>query len=73
MLPETFQGLGLPNFTVVAFAKEVFFLQCNWGFTGGHCDLMQFSFEAFLIEIGLYGNLCQMAFADLGILATSGT
>ena len=73
MLPEMYQGLGLPNFTVHAFAKKVFFLQCNWGFTGGHCNLMQFAFEAFLIKIGLYGDVFQEAFSDFGILATSGT
>jgi len=73
MLPEIYQGLGLSNFTVVSFTKKVFFLQCNWGFTGGHYDLMQFAFEAFLIEIGLYGDVFQVVFSDFGILATSGT
>ena len=34
---------------------------------------MQFAFEAFLVEIGLYGNVFQMAFADFGLLATSST
>ena len=31
-LPERFQGLGMPNFVVVAFVSKVFFLQCHWGF-----------------------------------------
>ena len=34
MLPEMYQGLGLPNFLVLSLASKVFFLQCNWNFPG---------------------------------------
>ena len=30
-LPERYQGLGLPNFEVHAFSKDVHFLQRKWG------------------------------------------
>ena len=57
MLPEMYQGLGLPNFILVAFAAKVYFLQCHWGFEGATSDALQFAYETFLIEVGLHGNV----------------
>ena len=56
-LPERFQGLGMPNFIVVAFASKVFFLQCHWGFSGATADSLHWNYEAFIMEVGLYGNV----------------
>ena len=30
MPPEMYEGIGLPNFVVVAFATKIYFLQCHW-------------------------------------------
>ena len=73
MLPEIYQGLGLLNFVVIAFAAKVYFLQSHWGFEGATSDAMQFAYEAFLVEIGLYGNVFSHAFEKYKILATNGT
>ena len=56
MLPEMYQGLGLPNFLVLSLASKVSFLQCNWDFPGSTGDMLRFNYEAFLVEVGLYGN-----------------
>ena len=73
MLPERFGGLGLPDFVLTCFASKVHFMQCNWGFADAIGSLMTHAYEAFLIEVGLYGNIFSLNFKVLGILATDGT
>jgi hypothetical protein len=31
-LPEMYQGIGLPNFTLISPATKLQYIQCNWGF-----------------------------------------
>ena len=73
MLPEMYQGLGLPNFLVLSLASKVAFLQCNWDFPGSTGDSLRFNYEAFLVEVGLYGNLFSWDYNKMGGLATKGT
>ena len=72
-LPERFQGLGLPNFVVVAFAAKVHFIQCNWGFKEAASELMRYAFECHLIEVGLYGNPFAWDYKTFSKLATDGS
>jgi len=73
ILPERFQGLGMPNFVVVAFAAKVFFLQCHWGFEGAPAETMLWCYENFLIEVGLYGNIFSQDFSRYHFVATKDT
>ena len=72
-LPERFQGLGLPNFAVVAFACKVHFLQCNWGFKDAASVLMSFAFESHIVEVGMYGNPFSWDYKKFHSLATDGS
>ena len=73
MLPEYFQGLGLPDFVVLAFACKVFFLQCHWGFEGATARMVMSTFESFMLEVGLYGNIFSENYNEYGGLATDNT
>jgi len=68
-----FQGLGLPNFVVDCFAAKVYFLQTTWGFESAVSKLMMHAYEAFMVEVGLYGNIFSYDYDSLGCLATDGT
>ena len=70
MLPERFQGLGLPNFVVVCLAAKIFFLQQHLGFDDAAGQMMQQAYEAFLMEVGLYGDVLSLDFEAYGDLAT---
>ena len=73
MLPEYFQGLGLPDFVVLAFACKVFFLQCHWGFEGATARMVMLTFESFMLEVGLYSNIFLENYDEYGGLATDNT
>ncbi len=72
-LPEMFHGLGMPDFVILAFANKVFLLQQHWGFDGPAAELMTFAYKAFMLEVGLYGNIFSLSFKSYGCLATKGT
>ena len=44
-----------------------------WGFEGASGQLMVHAYKAFIIEVGLYGNIFSYDYDDLGCLATNGT
>ena len=73
LLPEQFQGLGLPDFAVLAFACKIFFLQCHWGFDGATAKMVMSTFETFMLEVGLYGNLFSSDYDTFGRTATDDT
>ena len=70
MLPEWFQGLGLPNFVVLCLAEKIFFMQCHLEFEEAVGEMMLQAYEAFLIEVGLYGDVLTRDFTRSGSLAT---
>jgi hypothetical protein len=56
-LPEMYQGLGLPNFPLIALSSKISFLLGNGGLHGqAHSDCMTMAFKNFLVEVGLYGS-----------------
>lgn len=73
MLPEMFQGLGLPNMNLRMLGAKIHFLHCTWGFTGAAADLLTFSFESFMVEVGIYGNIFEHKFREHSLLASEGT
>lgn len=74
MTPARFQGLGMPNFVVWSFASKVYFLQCFWGFRDHAVgEMLHHAYEAFLMEVGLGGNIFVRDFDQLGCLASDGT
>jgi ribonuclease HI len=73
-LPEQYQGLGMPNFPLVALADKLSFLLGNWGFYGlAHSDALAMAYENFLVEVGLYGSPLDWSYEDYGHLATGET
>jgi hypothetical protein len=56
-LTERYQGLGLPNFEVHAFSKKVHFLQRKWGGKDSISEMTSATYEAFMVEVGVYGNI----------------
>jgi hypothetical protein len=73
-LPEMYQGLGLPNFPLLALSSKIFFLRGNWGFHGqAHSDCLAMAFDNFLVEVGLYGSPFDWSYKDFGHLATEST
>ena len=72
-LSERFQGLGLPNFVVDCLAAKLFYMQSVWGFDCAAGHMMMQAYEAFLIEVGLYGDTMQHSYKQYRGLATDGT
>jgi hypothetical protein len=68
-LPESFQGLSLLFFPLVALLEKLSFLLGNWGFHGlAHSDALAMAFDNFLMEVGLYGSPLLWSYADYGSL-----
>jgi len=72
-LGERYHGLGLPDFVVVCFAAKVFFMQRHFGFESTVGQMLMQAYEAFLVDVGLHGNIFGYSFARFGCLATDGT
>ena len=72
-LPERFQGLGLPDFVVLVFAYNIFFLQCHWGFEGATARIVMPTFETFMLEVGLYIDIFTKDYQKYGGAATDNT
>ena len=60
-----YQGLGLPNFVVIAFVEKVHFLENNLGRLGSTGGMTWLSFRAFLLEIGPQGNILLQSWETL--------
>jgi hypothetical protein len=56
-LPESFQGIGLPNLALHSLASELQLLQCIWGFRDATSLSLLTGYESFLMNLGMYGNL----------------
>ena len=72
-LLERFQGLGLPDFVVLAFSCKIFFLQCHCGFKGATTRMVMSTFETFMLEVGLYGDIFTKDYQKYGGAATDKT
>ena len=72
-LPECYHGLGLPNFVSAALAVKIHFLQCTWELGDPAGELGAIAYEAFIMEIGMYGNVFSLPYSEYEGLATDRT
>ena len=72
-LPERYQGLGLPDFEVQSFSKKFHFLQRKWGGKDATSEMTGTTYEEFMVEVGIYGNIFSRSWEELKILATKHT
>ena len=72
MMPVRYQGLGMPNFVVLSFLLK-FFPQGFWGFEDTVNSMLLQAHEAFLVELGLGGNISTRDCNKLGCLEIDGT
>ena len=72
-LPERYQGLGLPDFEVHALSKKIHFLQRKWDGKDATSNMTGTTYEAFMIEVGVYGNMFALDWSKYKCLATEHT
>ena len=60
----------MPNFVVDCFAAKVFYMLRQWEYNCASGKLMGHAYEAFMTEVGLYGNILSYDYSALGCLAT---
>ncbi len=73
LIPERYQGLGMPNYALVSLASKLSFLQCNWGFDVVHSKTIMIEYESFMVEVGLYGNTMSYKYKKHSMLLTKNT
>jgi hypothetical protein len=74
MIPEQYQGLGMPNFALIyPLASKLSYLQCNWGFGAPHSNALMIGYESFIIEVGLCGDTMGYEYKTHSFLAMDNT
>ena len=73
LIPERYQGLGLPNFALVSLTSKLAFIQRSWGFNDVDSRSLMMGYESFMVEVGLYGNTMDHDYKIYSTLATNGT
>jgi hypothetical protein len=73
MLPESYQGIGMPNFALHFLASKLQLIQCIWGFNNSASCSMLMGYKSFLMEIGMYGNTLAYDYTWFSGLATNNT
>ncbi len=62
LLSERYQGLGPPNFTTDCLASKLQYIQSKWGFASAAGTLTLHTYEAFLVEVRVYGNIFHLLY-----------
>jgi hypothetical protein len=62
-LPESFQGISLPNLALHSLVSKLQLLQCTWGFKDATSLSLLMGYESFLMDIGMYGNLFELDYS----------
>jgi hypothetical protein len=73
MLPECYQGIGLPNFSLISLSTKLQLIQGIWGFQDAASKSLRMGYESFLMDVGLYGNVFGYKYNHLSVLATDHT
>ncbi len=73
MLPECYQGIGLPNFSLISLSTKLQLIQGIWGFQDAASKSLRMGYESFLMDVGLYGNVFGYKYNHLSALATDHT
>jgi hypothetical protein len=53
-LPEAFQGVGLPNFSLLSLTSKLQLIQYIWGFHDAASTFIAMGCESFMMELGFY-------------------
>jgi hypothetical protein len=72
-LPECYQGIGLPNFSLTSLSTKLQLVQCIWGFKDAASKSLRMGYESFLMDIGIYGNVLALKYNNFLVLATNHT
>ncbi len=72
-LPEAYQGISLPNFSLHLLAAKLQLIQCLWGFSNAALLSLTMGYKSFLMEVGLYGNTLSYNYKLFAVLATDNT
>ena len=56
-LSPCYQGLGLPDWIVDCLTAKFYLVVRLWGFSSASAHLMIHTYEAFRMEVGLFGNI----------------
>jgi hypothetical protein len=72
-LPECYQGIGLPNFSLISLSAKLQLIQCIWEFKDAASKSLRMGYESFLMDIGMYGNVLALNYNKFLVLATDHT
>ena len=72
MLPQQYQGLGLPNPNIKIFSAKLQLILEHWDMVTAMGKMLMQAYQVFQMEVGLGGNIFQKPFKALGHLATHG-
>ena len=72
MLPQQYQGLGLPNPNIKILSAKLQLIQEHWDTTTTMGNMLMQVYQLFQMEVGLGGNIFGKPFRTLGHLATHG-
>ena len=72
-LPECYQGIGLPNFSLISLSVKLQLIQCIWGFKDAASRSLWMGYDSFVMDIGLYGNVLALKYNNFLVLATNHT
>jgi hypothetical protein len=73
LIPERYQGLGLPNYALISLASKLSLTQCGWGFDNVDARAIMSGYQSFMIEVGLYGNTMDHDYKTHSILVMNNT
>ena len=68
-LPKMYQGLGMFDLNIDSLGMRIFFLRRHWKQPTPLGNLLQQAYEAFLMDVGLEGNVLARNYKILGKLA----
>ena len=72
MLPQQYQGLGLPNPNIEILSAKLQLIREHWDTATTMGNMLMQAYQAFQMEVSLGGNIFHKPFKSLGNLATHG-
>ncbi len=73
LIPERYQGLGLPNYALISLASKLSLIQRGWGFNDVNARAIMIGYKSFMMEVGLYRNTMNHDYKTHLILVTNNT
>jgi len=72
MLPQQYQGLGLPNPNIEILSTKLQLIREHWDTTTTMGNMLRQAYQVFQMEVGLGGNIFHKPYKSLGHLTTHG-